>query len=239
MAPGMGADRSRDAVPAAILLDAMGTLVELLPPGPGLAAELAGRGVAVTEAEARAAMRAEIAFYRAHLHEARDAAALAELRRRCAVVLADALPPRARALGPRALLDALLGALRFRAFPEVPDVLRALRARGTRLVVVSNWDASLPEVLQRTGLAELVDGAVASAVLGASKPDPAIFAAGLALAGVPAARAVHAGDDLRADVAGARAAGLGAVLVARGGAPEPPPGVPAVATLRGLLDLDA
>ena len=34
MAPGMGADRSRDAAPAAVLLDAMGTLVELLPPGP-------------------------------------------------------------------------------------------------------------------------------------------------------------------------------------------------------------
>ena len=217
----------------------MGTLVELLPPGPGLAAELAARGVTVTKEEARAAMRAEIAFYRAHLHEARDDASLAVLRRRCAAVLGDALPPPARALGPGALHDVLLGALRFRAFGEVPDVLRALRTRGARLVVVSNWDASLPEVLQRTGLAELVDGAVASAVLGAAKPDPAIFAAGLALAGVPAARAVHAGDDLRADVAGARAAGLRAVLVAREGGVEPPPGVPAVATLRGLLDLDA
>lgn len=217
----------------------MGTLVELLPPGPRLRAELGARGVSVTEAEAGGAMRAEIAFYRAHLHEAPDAAALAGLRRRCAAVLAGALPPAARALGPDALLGALLAALRFRAFPEVPDVLRALRARGTRLVVVSNWDASLHEVLARTGLAGLVDGAVASAEVGAAKPDPAIFAAGLALAGVPAARAVHAGDDLRADVAGACGAGLRAVLVARDRTAAPSPGVPVVATLRGLLDLDA
>ena len=47
---------------------------------------------------------------------------------------------------------ALLAALRFRAFPEAPAVLRALRARGARLVVVSNWDVSLHDVLERTGL---------------------------------------------------------------------------------------
>src|SRR3954468_18300115 len=123
MAPGMGADRSRDAGPAAVLLDAMGTLVELLPPAPRLVAALAARGAAVTEDEARAAMGAEIAFYRVHLHRARDAEALDALRRRCAVVLRDALPPAAAGLGPDALLDALLAALRFRAFPEVPGVL--------------------------------------------------------------------------------------------------------------------
>src|SRR4051794_12045164 len=169
MAPGMGADRSRDAGPAAVLLDAMGTLVELLPPAPRLVAALAAHGVAVAEDEARTAMGAEIAFYRAHLHGARDAATLAALRRRCAAVLGDALPPAAAALGPDALLEALLGALRFRAYPEVPGVLRELRGRGTRLVVVSNWDASLQEMLRATGLTDLVDGAVASAELGAAK----------------------------------------------------------------------
>ena len=170
-------------------------------------------------------MRAEIAFYRAHLHEARDDASLAA----CAGAAPPCWPTRcrraARALGPGALLRRAAGR------PALPRVRRRCRTscarcatRGARLVVVSNWDASLHEVLARTGLAELVDGAVASAVLGAAKPDPAIFAAGLALAGVPAAGAVHAGDDLRADVAGARAAGLRAVLVARDGGVEPRPG---------------
>jgi putative hydrolase of the HAD superfamily len=236
MAPGMGADRSRDAAPAAVLLDAMGTLVDLLPPAPRLVAALAARGAAVTEDEASAAMRAEIAFYRAHLHGAGDAAAVAGLRRRCAAVLADALPPAAAELGPDALLDALLAALRFRAFPEAPDVLRALRARETRLVVVSNWDASLHERLAETGLAGLVDGAIASAEVGSAKPDGAIFRRALALAGAPAEGSWHVGDSVEADVAGARAAGLTPVLIDRDGALEAPAGVPRI---RSLADLPA
>ena len=46
----------------AVLLDAMGTLIELEPPAPRLRAELRARaGLEVSEAEARAAMGEEIA----------------------------------------------------------------------------------------------------------------------------------------------------------------------------------
>ena len=81
------------------------------------------------------------------------------------------------------VLDALLASLRFHAYEDSAPTLRALRARGIRLVVVSNWDWSLHERLQETGLAELVDGAIASAEVGSAKPDGAIFAAALQLAG--------------------------------------------------------
>ena len=77
--------------------------------------------------------------------------------------------------------------------------------------------------MQETGLAALVDGAVASAELGAAKPDAAIFARGLALAGAAAA-AWHVGDDVAADVEGALAAGIRPVLVHRG---DDPPDRPA------------
>ena len=83
----------------------------------------------------------------------------------------------------RRLTDALLAALRFRAYPDAAPALRELRALGLRLVVVSNWDASLHERLHETGLAPLVDGAVASAELGHAKPDRAIFEHALELAG--------------------------------------------------------
>src|SRR3954469_12235229 len=99
MAAGMATDRSvstpRDAVPRAVLLDALGTLLELVPPWPALVRELAQRDVVVAEREARAAMLAEMAYYRAHLHEARDPVALSDLRRRCAGVMARALPEEA------------------------------------------------------------------------------------------------------------------------------------------------
>jgi putative hydrolase of the HAD superfamily len=203
-----------------VFLDALGTLLELEPPAPYLRAELAARGVAITEAEAAAALRVEIAYYRAHHDEAVDLAALADLRDRCTVVLARALPEHAR--GAPDLREALLASLRFRPYPEVAEALGALRAGGLRLIVVSNWDVSVHEVLGRTGLAPLLDGAISSAEVGAAKPAPAIFERALALAGgVPSAAAVHVGDDAEADVAGARAAGISPVLVARNGAAGP------------------
>jgi len=99
---------------------------------------------------------------------------------------------------------------------------------------VSNWDASLHERLEETGLAPLVDGAIASAELGHAKPDGAIFARALELAGAPAAAALHAGDSPDADVEGALAAGVRAVLVARDGAARAPAGVPVVSSLAEL-----
>jgi FMN phosphatase YigB (HAD superfamily) len=75
---------------------------------------------------------------------------------------------------------------------------------------------------------------VTSAELGVAKPDCRIFEHALGLAGATPAEAVHAGDDLRADVECARGAGIAAVLVARDGEPAPP-GVRAVPTLEGLL----
>jgi putative hydrolase of the HAD superfamily len=129
----------------------------------------------------------------------------------------------------------MLAALRFRAVPDAQPALRELRARGLRVVAASNWDASLPDVLERTGLAPHLDGAVSSAVVGAAKPDPAVFAAALDLAGCAAADALHVGDSPVADVEGARAAGVRAVLVDRRGVlDEPPPGVPRLASLDEL-----
>ena len=215
----------------AVLLDALGTLLELEPPAPRLLRELAARDVAVSEEEAWTALRAEIAFYRAHHDMAGDRRGLEELRARCTEVLREALPAPARDVED--LREALLASLRFRPFPEVPAVLAELRRRGTRLVVVSNWDVSLHDALADTGLAPLVDGALSSAEVGRAKPDPLIFARALELAGASAAEALHVGDSPEFDVAGARAAGIEPVLVARDGAPAPP----GVRTIRSLSSL--
>jgi putative hydrolase of the HAD superfamily len=214
----------------AVLLDALGTLVELPAPWPALVDELAARGVAIGEDQARTALLEEMAYYRAHHDEATGPAELDDLRDRCTEVLRAALPAHARAtLGLR---DALLGSLRFRPYPEVPQVLAELRDMGVARVVVSNWDVSLRGVLQDTGLAPLLDGVVISAEAGVAKPDPEIFARALELAGVAADEALHVGDTAAADLAGARAAGIRAVHLDRSGAD---PG--ALASLAGLPGL--
>jgi putative hydrolase of the HAD superfamily len=228
-----------------VTLDALGTLVELDRPVPRLVAELRARGVRLGEAQAAAALRAEIAYYRAHHDLGGDAVSLALLRARCADVLRAALERAGvdpGGLGPGDLRDALLAALRFRPFHDVPAALAELRAAGHRLVVVSNWDVSLHEMLRATGIDALVDGAISSAEAGERKPAPGIFRAALELAGGDAGvgAALHAGDSLELDVAGALGAGLRAVLVARAGVPGGvPEGVPVVASLTGLVALAA
>jgi putative hydrolase of the HAD superfamily len=128
--------------------------------------------------------------------------------------------------------EAMLAALRFRAFPDAEPALRDLRARGVRLVAASNWDASLPDGLESTGLAPYLDGAVSSAVVGAAKPDPAVFHAALAHAGCEPHEAFHVGDSPDGDVEGARAAGVRVALLDRHGVlPDPPEGVPKVGSL--------
>ena len=226
------------SAPRALLLDALGTLLELEPPVEPLRRELRERcGIELSAEEAGAALRAEIAFYRAHHDDASDRERLADLRRRAAEALREALPAGpARELPLAPLTESLLAALRFRPFDEVPEVLRAARAHGVRLVVVSNWDVSLHDVLADTGLAPLLDEVVTSAEAGSAKPDRAIFARGLALAGVAAHEALHVGDSVEHDVAGARTAGIAAALVVRDGdAPQVPDGVTAIPSLRPLL----
>jgi putative hydrolase of the HAD superfamily len=191
----------------AVLLDGMGTLLRLVPPVPALAEALG-----VDEPTAERAFRAEVAYYLEHQLEGSDAERLAELRVRCAAVLAGAA-----GVDAAGALEALMGSLRFEAFADAAPGLRELRARGLRLVVVSNWDCSLPEVLERIGLLAHVDDVVASAVVGASKPDARIFRAGLAAAGCRADEAVHVGDSAGNDVEGARAAGIRPLLLARAG----------------------
>jgi len=219
----------------AVLLDAMGTLLTFEDPVPRLRAALAERiGADVGEASARAAIRAEIAHYRANLHRGRDATTLAALRAACAEAMRPALGPAAVRAPVGQLTGALLDALAFSAFPDGAPALRALRADGWRLVVVSNWDVSLHERLAETGLGELVDGAVASAELGAAKPDGAIFARALELAGVRAQDAWHVGDSVEADVEGALAAGIRPVLIRRHGEPPALGGVPVIRSLQEL-----
>jgi HAD superfamily hydrolase (TIGR01549 family) len=193
----------------ALFLDAMGTLVTL---------------------------RAPVQRLVSVLREARDEASLRTLRARCAAVLWQALPPLPELAGADAetMTGVLLAALRFTAYPDARPLLERVRCAGARAIVVSNWDVSLAEVLDRTGLTPLLDGVIVSAVVGAAKPSPVIFAAALERAGARAEDCVHVGDSLEQDVAGARAAGIEPVLLDRGRGATAPDGVRMITSLDEL-----
>jgi putative hydrolase of the HAD superfamily len=204
----------------AVLFDALGTLIALEPPWPLLKRVLRDRhGIEISDEEAKEAMLAEMSYYRRHHAEGSDRASLAELRRRCAGVLREKLPA-AGALGIEELTDALLDSLRFVPYPDAAPTLATLRTAGLRLAVVSNWDCSLRSVLADVGLAAAVDAVVVSAEAGVAKPNPEIFLAALEALRRRVDESLFVGDSLEIDVAGARAAGLRAVLLDRSPAPD-------------------
>lgn len=189
----------------AVFLDALGTLLELQPPWTLLRARVPSE---ISDERLVAAVKAEMEYYKEHAHEGRDEASLADLRRRCAEFLSTQL-------GVEISAEELMQAVRMGAYPDAEPTLRSLSERGLRLVVVSNWDCSLPRVLERCGLAPLLTGAVSSAAAGARKPDPAIFAPALELAGCEPSEALHVGDTPEEDLAAARAAGIRGLLIDR------------------------
>jgi HAD superfamily hydrolase (TIGR01509 family) len=96
------------------------------------------------------------------------------------------------------------------------ELLTALSAQGLRLGVISNtlqpfW--SMDEALERRGLLHLFVTRTYSSQTRVAKPHPDIFRAALGAMGVAPNRALHVGDRLAADVAGAHGVNMKAVLV--------------------------
>ncbi|HEX4756115.1 MAG TPA: HAD family hydrolase [Candidatus Dormibacteraeota bacterium] len=105
-----------------------------------------------------------------------------------------------------------------RAYPEVAEVLSALRAAGLRLGICSNAayrPASMRAQVEHLGIGDLIHAAVFSSEVGWRKPSPRIFSAALAALGATATSTVFVGDRRREDVGGAHGAGMRAVLVER------------------------
>jgi 2-haloacid dehalogenase len=62
------------------------------------------------------------------------------------------------------------------AFPEVPPVLRALKAAGLRTAILSNGTpAMLDAVVGRAGLGAMFDAVLSVEAVGAFKPDPRVY----------------------------------------------------------------
>ncbi|MGH7350451.1 MAG: HAD family hydrolase, partial [Candidatus Rokuibacteriota bacterium] len=96
--------------------------------------------------------------------------------------------------------------------PGAAAAVRELAARGVSLGIVSNTGRTpgviLRRVLERHGLLGHFGAISYSDEVGVRKPEPEIFRATLASAGVPAAEAVHIGDNPEADVIGAQGVGM-------------------------------
>lgn len=102
-----------------------------------------------------------------------------------------------------------------KVFRDVRPALRQLRASGYRLAVVSNWEPSLEEMLDRLGLRFHFAEVVTSSVEGVRKPDPRLYAIALERCGIAAEHAVSVGDDIERDIEAARYLGIAGILLDR------------------------
>jgi putative hydrolase of the HAD superfamily len=117
-------------------------------------------------------------------------------------------------------------------YPDVEPALERLRAIGTTLAVVSNFDGRLAPLLAAKGLAHHFSAIVVSSEHGAAKPDPVIFRVALRACDADPRSTLHVGDSVDHDLRGAREAGLVALLIDRDATAD-------AHTISSLLDLPA
>ena len=116
-------------------------------------------------------------------------------------------------------------------------VLTELAARGLTIGAISNSHRSLDAFIEHFQLG-VITTTVSSAEHGYMKPHRSIFDTALEQAAVSAGESVMVGDSLKADIEGALAIGMRAVLLRRSG--EIPPVLPSgVQVIRTLADLPA
>ncbi|MGD8993120.1 MAG: HAD-IA family hydrolase, partial [Desulfobacterales bacterium] len=100
--------------------------------------------------------------------------------------------------------------------PEARPVLMDLKRRNKTVGLVSNFDhpPHVRRILSENGWATAFDAIVISSEVGVKKPDPAIFAIALQRTRIAPTDAIYVGDT-HDDVAGAIAAGIQPIFIAR------------------------
>jgi HAD superfamily hydrolase (TIGR01509 family) len=97
--------------------------------------------------------------------------------------------------------------------PGVREALEKFQIMGLQLVVVSNADGTIEQLLENQQLRSYFDVVVDSHKVGAEKPDPRIFQIALERSGAIPEKTLHVGDMYDFDVVGARSAGIHALLL--------------------------
>jgi len=141
----------------------------------------------------------------------------------------------------RAALDTPFLAHPPRLFPGVAGTLEALAGLGVTLAVISNTGLTSPDgyarFLEAHGVLRFFSVLSFSTGRGMAKPSNAMFRDTLEALRLPPSAALHVGDDLRADVAGAHRAGLRTVWVS--GVDPSEPEIPPDFTITEIAELPA
>lgn len=195
--------------PAAVLCDAIGTVLRLDRPVERLRGSLAARGIVLGEEAAVRALSAQVRAYRAGHLTGVDPSSVTALRHACADALRAEI---GHGLDHDRAFSVVMGLLRFEVLPSTRTALARLRRAGVQLGAVSDWDASLEGTMLAVGLRSHFDVVLSSAEVGVAKPDPALLLAAASRLGVAPEETVHIGH-LPHDAQAAAACGMSSILV--------------------------
>ena len=110
-----------------------------------------------------------------------------------------------------------------RLYPWAAELLRALRAQGRGVWLLSNAQGIFTrQELEQLGLDGLFDGVYLSSDYGFKKPNPRFFQVLLRERAIPPDSAVMVGNDGVCDIAGARAVGLSTIYIRSNISPQEP-----------------
>ena len=102
-------------------------------------------------------------------------------------------------------------------YDDARATLENLRGRGMILVMISNFDSRVLEIVRGLGVADYFDSVFISSSAGFAKPSAGIFHLALERHGIAPDEAIHVGDSPETDVEGALNAGVRPVLLDRDG----------------------
>ncbi len=154
-----------------------------------------------------------------------------------AVVLESVAPfvdPSAQIPLFEALYEAFSHAERWKLRHGVRETLTQLKAKGLRLIVLSNNDHRLHTILREFELDAQFEQVFVSETLGMEKPDPALFRHVQSTLQVAPGAILHIGDSLVSDGRGPIQAGWQACLLAPASDPEGI--IPAVPDIPALVE---
>jgi len=126
-------------------------------------------------------------------------------------------------------------------YPAAQSVLSAIREMGVRTALISNVGSTSPGVyrryLEREGVGQYLEYLTFSNEIASAKPAAKMFTHPLEQLGVAPENALHVGDNLHADVGGAKDVGMSAVWIQ--GYDDRKPRVQPDFTISGLDELPA
>jgi putative hydrolase of the HAD superfamily len=226
---------------AAVLFDAVGTLIYADPPVAEVYRSIAAnygsqRSTADIRERFRAPMSADSSTESPSiLHRPTTSEALElERWRRIVSDVIDDIPTADREPLFNSLWQHFAQPQSWRLFDDVASVWEPLQDRGYRLGIASNFDSRLRTVA--AGLLPLsrCDTWFISSELGLSKPDPRFFRAAEQQIPLKPSQILLIGDDWTNDILGGQAAGWSTVWLDRSSVPTP---MPHIAKLTELLSL--